>query len=161
MKRGVSCRPGQLGVPSEFVFCPAPGSQGCGNSNRQEIMLWIFAEIVALIHPHKTLAKYSPLCTGWPAAAVGHQTGLALDFCSLGHQAVMRWGERARWWYINWTSGIRVSEIRVFNKRHSSDHRLPGPRSGSSPIPGWGPSGSSWLHWTTLTLYEIKSLAFC
>ena len=36
VKRGVSCRPGQLGVPSEFVFCPAPSSQGCDNSNRQE-----------------------------------------------------------------------------------------------------------------------------
>jgi len=33
VRSGVSCRPGQLGVPSEFVFCPAPPAQGCGNTN--------------------------------------------------------------------------------------------------------------------------------
>jgi len=37
---GVSCRPGQLGIPSEFVFCPAPGpaspacSSGGNKTNR-------------------------------------------------------------------------------------------------------------------------------
>jgi len=33
MKSGVSCRPGQIGVPSEFVFCPASQPRGgCDNA---------------------------------------------------------------------------------------------------------------------------------
>lgn len=36
VKSGVSCRPGQIGVPSDFVFCPAPivatSSDGCKNN---------------------------------------------------------------------------------------------------------------------------------
>jgi len=31
---GVSCRPGQLGVPSDFVFCPA--SEQCEKKNRRK-----------------------------------------------------------------------------------------------------------------------------
>jgi len=42
VKNGVSCRPGQIGIPSDFVFCPTtlspPSASGCdqesGNSNR-------------------------------------------------------------------------------------------------------------------------------
>ena len=40
---GVSCRPGQLGVPSDFVFCPAESQQspqspqsGCGQKNNKK-----------------------------------------------------------------------------------------------------------------------------
>ena len=34
VKSGVSCRPGQIGVPSEFVFCPASQPHGgCDNTN--------------------------------------------------------------------------------------------------------------------------------
>ena len=33
VKSGVSCRPGQIGVPSEFVFCPASQPRGgCDNA---------------------------------------------------------------------------------------------------------------------------------
>ena len=33
VKSGVSCRPGQLGIPSDFVFCPA--SQECEKKRRR------------------------------------------------------------------------------------------------------------------------------
>ena len=36
---GVSCRPGQLGVPSDFVFCPAASQSGqsdCGQENNKK-----------------------------------------------------------------------------------------------------------------------------
>ena len=41
---GVSCRPGQLGVPSDFVFCPAESQQSqqsqqqsdCGQKNKKK-----------------------------------------------------------------------------------------------------------------------------
>ena len=36
---GVSCRPGQLGVPSDFVFCPVESQQSqsdCGQKNNKK-----------------------------------------------------------------------------------------------------------------------------